>query len=65
QPEQCQSFLLLEASDYASLQTSAALWESEPAQMASFFGFSFGLVLTCYLAAFGFGVLFSMFKKGF
>lgn len=63
--DQCKSLLLLDGTDYASLQTAANIWSMDPVQFAQAFGFGFGLVLTCFLVAYGWGVLINMFEKEF
>lgn len=62
-PAQCQSLIVLQPSDYASLQTAANIWNADPAQFSQAFGVSFVLVLTCFVVADGFGQLISFLEE--
>lgn len=55
-PSACQGYLLLTPSEYAAFQSND-LWTLDPVQSGKFFGFSFTLILSVYLVAWGYGQL--------
>ncbi len=54
-PEQCQALIVLQSSDYASLQTAENIWKTDTTTLGQAFGASFVLVLMCFVVSDAFG----------
>lgn len=52
----CTSYLLVTPAEYSAMQLGD-LWMFDPVQSGKFFGFSFTLILSVYLVAWGYGQL--------
>ncbi|WP_137009789.1 hypothetical protein [Aquitalea aquatilis] len=58
-PAQCQSYLLMDSTDYANVMAAGNIWAADQNQIEQGFGWGFGLVMTCYLVAYGYGAIIS------
>jgi len=52
----CTGYMLVTPQEFTTFQ-SVDIWSFEPVEAGKFFGFSFTLILICYLVAWGFGEL--------
>jgi hypothetical protein len=49
----------MDSTDYANVMAAGNIWAADQNQIEQGFGWGFGLVMTCYLVAWGYGVLLS------
>lgn len=58
----CASYFLVTPTEYNAIQLGD-LWAFDPVQSGKFFGFSFTLILSVYLVAWGYGQLLSFVRR--
>lgn len=58
----CQAYVLMTVNDYKAMQVTD-IWAFDPVQSGQFFGFSFTLILSVYLVAWGYGQLLDFVRR--
>lgn len=58
----CSTYMLVTPAEYTAMQVGD-IWAFDPVQSGKFFGFSFTLILSVYLVAWGYGQLLDFVRR--